>query len=105
MFVPNNTTTTSSQITFLRKSHGSRLNVFAPVNDLSALSKTGNVDRAGTLLVAGQKNDVAIAGGQILGDEWSDHVVKVGRTELAGQRKRLICCEFFFFYRTVRVSS
>jgi hypothetical protein len=43
------------------------------------LSKTGNVDRAGTL-VAGQKNDVAIAGGQILGDEWSDHVVKVGET-------------------------
>jgi hypothetical protein len=66
------------------------------VNDLSALSKTGNVDRAGTLLVAGQKNDVAIAGGQILGDEWSDHVVKVGRTELAGQRERLICCDCFF---------
>jgi hypothetical protein len=49
------------------------------VNDLSALSKTGNVDRAGTL-IAGQKNDVAIAGGQILGDEWSDHVVKVEGT-------------------------
>ena len=65
------------------------------MNDLSALSKTGNVDRAGTL-VAGQKNDVAIAGGQILGDEWSDHVVKVGRTELAGQRKRLICYDCFF---------
>jgi hypothetical protein len=65
----------SNQITFLRKSHGSRLNVFAPVNDLSALSKTGSADRADTL-VAGQKNDVAIAGGQILGDEWSDHVVK-----------------------------
>jgi len=59
------------------------------VNDLSALSKTGNVDRAGTF-VAGQKNDVAIAGGQILGDEWSDHVVKVCRTGLAGQRKRLM---------------
>jgi hypothetical protein len=67
---------TSSQITFLRKSHGSRLNVFAPVNDLSALSKSGGVDKLGTL-VAGRKNDVAIAGGQILGDEWSDHVVKV----------------------------
>jgi hypothetical protein len=66
----------SSQITFLRKSYGSRLNVFAPVNDLSALSKTGSVDKAG-MRVPGQKNDVAIAGGQILGDEWSDHVVKV----------------------------
>lgn len=54
------------------------------MNDLSALSKTGNVDRAGTL-VAGQKNDVAIAGGQILGDEWSDHVVKVGENLYSGR--------------------
>jgi hypothetical protein len=75
-YIPNKAPI-SSQITFLRKSHGSRLNVFAPVNDLSALSKTGSVDRANAL-VAGQKNDVAIAGGQIMGDEWSDHVVKVG---------------------------
>lgn len=59
---------------FLRKSHGSRLNVFAPINDLSTLSKTGGDNRA---LLAGQRNDVAIAGGQILGDEYSDHVVKV----------------------------
>lgn len=59
---------------FLRKSHGSRLNVFAPVNDLSSLSKTGSENRS---LVAGKKNDFAIAGGQILGDEYSDHVVKV----------------------------
>ena len=58
---------------FLRKSHGSRLNVFAPVNDLSALSKSG-VDRRA--LMPGQQNDVVIAGGQILGDEYSDHVVK-----------------------------
>lgn len=28
-------------------------------------------------MVPGKKNDVAIAGGQILGDEYSDHVVKV----------------------------
>lgn len=52
------------------------------MNDLSALSKTGSLDRAGTL-IAGQKNDVAIAGGQILGDEWSDHVVKVGASSSA----------------------
>lgn len=65
-----------SQIIFLRKLHGSRLNVFAPVNDLSTLSKTGGSNRAGGL-VAGPRNNVAIAGGQILGDEWSDHVVKV----------------------------
>ncbi|EPQ54220.1 hypothetical protein GLOTRDRAFT_116807 [Gloeophyllum trabeum ATCC 11539] len=62
-----------NQVTFLRKVHGSRLNVFAPVNDLSALSKTGSESRA---LVPGQKNDIAISGGQVLGDEYSDHVVK-----------------------------
>lgn len=65
---------TCSQVSFLRKSHGSRLNVFAPVNDLSALSMTGSSGRS---LVPGRRNDVAIAGGQILGDEYSDHVVKV----------------------------
>ncbi|TFK46087.1 hypothetical protein OE88DRAFT_1668241 [Heliocybe sulcata] len=62
-----------NQVMFLRKARGSRLNVFAPVNDLSALSKTGSERRA---LLPGQKNDVAISGGQILGDEYSDHVVK-----------------------------
>ncbi|KAJ7145106.1 inositol hexakisphosphate-domain-containing protein [Mycena crocata] len=62
-----------NQIKFLRKSYGSRLNVFAPVNDLSSLSKTNWEDRA---LVPGKKNDVAIAGGKILGDEYSTHVVK-----------------------------
>lgn len=62
-----------TQVMFLRKSYGSRLNVFAPVNDLSTLSKTGSEQRS---LVPGKRNDVAIAGGQILGDEYSDHVVK-----------------------------
>ncbi|PPQ64143.1 hypothetical protein CVT24_008773 [Panaeolus cyanescens] len=62
-----------TQVTFLRKQSGSRLNVFAPINDLSSLSKSGSVART---LVAGTKNDVAISGGQILGDEYSDHVVK-----------------------------
>ena len=64
----------NSQVMFLRKSYGSRLNVFAPVSDLSTLSKTGSEQRS---LVPGKRNDVAIAGGQILGDEYSDHVVKV----------------------------
>ncbi|KAI0330242.1 hypothetical protein GY45DRAFT_1323965 [Cubamyces sp. BRFM 1775] len=62
-----------TQVTFLRKSHGSRLNVFAPINDLSALSKTGAADRA---LLPSKKGDLTVAGGQILGDEYSDHVVK-----------------------------
>jgi hypothetical protein len=63
-----------SQVMFLRKTYGSRLNIFAPVNDLSVLSRSGAEDKS---LVAGQKNDVEIAGGQLLGDEYSDHVVKV----------------------------
>jgi protein-tyrosine phosphatase len=62
-----------NQINFLRKTYGSRLNIFAPVNDLSLLSRSGTEDKS---LVAGQKNDVEIAGGQLLGDEYSDHVVK-----------------------------
>lgn len=65
-----------SQILFLRKSYGSRLNIFAPVHDLSYLSKTMSEGRS---LVPGRKNDAAISGGQILGDEYSDHVVKVGK--------------------------
>lgn len=60
-----------NQVTFLRKSYGSRLNIFAPVDDLSALSKSQ--DRA---VVPGQKNDVAIFGGLVYGDEYADHVVK-----------------------------
>ncbi|RXW20324.1 hypothetical protein EST38_g5530 [Candolleomyces aberdarensis] len=60
-------------ISFLRKASGSKLNVFVPVNDLSSLSKTGLEARA---LVPGTKNNVAISGDQILGDEYSDHVVK-----------------------------
>ncbi|KAF9485182.1 hypothetical protein BDN70DRAFT_910314 [Pholiota conissans] len=62
-----------TQIKFLRKQYGSRLNVFAPVNDLSSLSKSSFTSRS---LLPGKKNDVAIAGGQILGDEYSDYVVK-----------------------------
>ncbi len=63
-----------SQVLFLRKSYGTRLSIFSPVNDLSSLSKSGRPQRS---LVRGQTNDVAISGGQILGDEYSDHVVKV----------------------------
>jgi Inositol hexakisphosphate len=63
----------SSQVLFLRKSHGTRLSIFSPVNDLSSLSRSGP-QRS---LIRGQTNDVAISGGQVLGDEYSDHVVKV----------------------------
>ncbi|KAJ4477327.1 inositol hexakisphosphate-domain-containing protein [Lentinula aciculospora] len=62
-----------NQVRFLRKSTGSVLNVFAPVSDLSALSRSG-LD--GRVVVAGKRNDAAISGGQILGDEYSTHVIK-----------------------------
>ena len=51
------------------------------------------MDKAGTL-VAGQKNDVAIAGGQILGDEWSDHVVKVKLTACMGGFSLCLTCRY-----------
>ncbi|KAJ7613946.1 inositol hexakisphosphate-domain-containing protein [Roridomyces roridus] len=57
-----------NQIKFLRKSSGSRLNVFAPIHDLLALLKTDWVDRA---FVLGKNSRV---GGQVLGDEYSAHV-------------------------------
>ena len=72
--ISNNLLLYYSQVSFLRKKYGSRLNVFAPVNDLSSLSKSSSSTRS---LLPGKKNDVAISGGQILGDEYSDHVVKV----------------------------
>lgn len=48
--------------------------MFAPVNDLALLSRSGAEYKS---LVPGQKNDVEMAGGQLLGDEYTDHVVKV----------------------------
>ncbi|KAH9998939.1 inositol hexakisphosphate-domain-containing protein [Russula vinacea] len=61
-----------NQVLYLRESYGTRLNIFSPVNDLSSLSKSS----PRRSLVRGQTNDVAISGGQVLGDEYSDHVVK-----------------------------
>ncbi|KAF8623644.1 hypothetical protein AX17_007344 [Amanita inopinata Kibby_2008] len=61
------------QVKFMRKGDGFKLNIFTPVNDLSSLSKSGSEERA---VVPGRKNDVAITGGQILGGEYSDHVVR-----------------------------
>ncbi|KAK2460946.1 hypothetical protein APHAL10511_007416 [Amanita phalloides] len=62
-----------SQVIFLRKGGEYKLNVFAPVTDLSSLSKSSTEERA---IVPGRKNDLAINGGQVLGDEYSDHVVR-----------------------------
>ncbi|KIM67616.1 hypothetical protein SCLCIDRAFT_1210267 [Scleroderma citrinum Foug A] len=62
-----------NQLKFLRKSQGSRLNVFAPINDLFLSSRSGTADKS---LIVGQKKDVEVPGGQLVGDEYSDHVVK-----------------------------
>ena len=66
-------------MTYLRKIHGSRLNVFAPVQDLSAISKSGTESLP---VAASLRHDITVAGGQILGDEYTDHVVKVGFTRI-----------------------
>jgi hypothetical protein len=62
-----------SQVLFLRRSYDTRLSIFSPVHDLSSLSKSG----PRLSLVRGPPNDVAISGSQVLGDEYSDHVLKV----------------------------
>ncbi|KAH8826577.1 inositol hexakisphosphate-domain-containing protein [Flagelloscypha sp. PMI_526] len=62
-----------NQTSYLRRAHGSPLNFFAPIHDLSSLSKSGSETRD---LVPGRRNEVAIRGGQILGDEYSGYVVK-----------------------------
>ncbi|KZT41862.1 hypothetical protein SISSUDRAFT_1069720 [Sistotremastrum suecicum HHB10207 ss-3] len=60
-----------NQVMFLRKS--SKHNVLAPINDLSALSKS-SAERSA--LQIAKQNDMAVSGGQILGDEYADHVLK-----------------------------
>lgn len=54
-----------SQVRYMRRSQN--LKVFAPVADLSAISK----------VEAARNHEVSVAGGQVLGDEWTEHVVKV----------------------------
>lgn len=68
----------TSQIVFLRRAHSSKLNILAPISDLSAISKDSSDAQA--TQVPGQKNDAAITGGQILGDEYAEHVVKVSHS-------------------------
>ena len=73
-FTTSLTNSISSQVNFLRKGDGFNLNIFMPVNDLSSLSRSSSEAQK---MVPGRKNDLAISGGQILGDEYSDHVVRV----------------------------
>jgi hypothetical protein len=62
----------------MRKS-GLRLNVFAPVADLSAISKSES----------GQAPNAA--GGRVLGDEWTEHVVKVRWLDAAWSLSLMKC--------------
>ncbi|KAG9015211.1 hypothetical protein FRB94_004330 [Tulasnella sp. JGI-2019a] len=53
-----------NQVRYLRKAEG--LKVFSPVADLSVISK----------VEAARQHEVSVGGGQVLGDEWTDHVIK-----------------------------
>lgn len=49
--------------------------VFAPASDLKSLSQAG-LEGHGLEVVRKRRDDVTISGGQVLGDEWAEHVVK-----------------------------
>ncbi|KAG8890787.1 hypothetical protein FRB98_004832 [Tulasnella sp. 332] len=53
-----------NQVRYLRKVEG--LRVFSPVADLSVISK----------VEAARQHEVSVGGGRVLGDEWTDHVIK-----------------------------
>jgi len=63
-----------NQVVFLRKA---TLSVFAPVANLSAISKSGVEGRASEEDNKRKRDVELMSGGvQVLGDEWADHVVK-----------------------------
>nr|KIR85732.1 hypothetical protein I308_03840 [Cryptococcus tetragattii IND107] len=59
-----------NQIKVLRRSGGNRLFVFAPVNDLSIISRSSEMDDKLDI-----HREVDLQGGKVLGDEWAEHVV------------------------------
>lgn len=65
----------TNQVMFLRRS-GSAFKIFAPINDLKALSQAGLESRDQQQVAKRNRPDLTIAGGQILGDEWAEHVVR-----------------------------
>nr|XP_031859044.1 uncharacterized protein CI109_005550 [Kwoniella shandongensis]KAA5526116.1 hypothetical protein CI109_005550 [Kwoniella shandongensis] len=60
-----------NQIKVLRRSGGNRLFAFAPVNDLSLISKSSEMGDSDF----NRRRDVDVQGGKVLGDEWAEHVV------------------------------
>ncbi|OCF37043.1 hypothetical protein I316_00947 [Kwoniella heveanensis BCC8398] len=60
-----------NQIKVLRRSGGNRLFAFAPVNDLSLISRSSELAEKGRTA----RGDLDLQGGKVLGDEWAEHVV------------------------------
>lgn len=57
----------------MRRQGGDRLFSFAPVNDLSVISRSADLASGRR---AQQGGDIDLQGGKVLGDEWADLVVK-----------------------------
>jgi hypothetical protein len=66
-----------SQIKIIRRQGGNRLFAFAPVNDLSLISKSSDagLDGRDGASRMDRVKDGDVQGAQILGDEWAEHVV------------------------------
>jgi hypothetical protein len=58
----------------MRRHGGARLHVFAPVSDLSLISRTAGAE-GGMGGMNARFRDVDLQGGKVLGDEWAEHVV------------------------------
>ena len=68
-----------SQVTFLRRAS---LNAFAPIADLSAITRSGTSTTSSEEQDAAKRESGSLAHpsrAKVLGDEWTDHVIKVGR--------------------------
>ncbi len=63
----------------MRRHGGNRLHVFAPVNDLSVISRSsGYADSRYSKRPDADPRvrELDLQGGKVLGDEWAEHVVK-----------------------------
>jgi len=70
---------THSQIKAMRRQSGNRLSTFAPVNDLSLISRSSDLadgHHARSQPFDGRNRDTESRSGTVLGDEWAEHVVK-----------------------------
>jgi hypothetical protein len=62
----------------MRRHGGNRLFAFAPVNDLSVISRSSDLAEGSSRgkIIDQRMRDVDIQGGKVLGDEWAEHVVQ-----------------------------